>query len=284
MALPETRRGAYDDARRRLQSAGIATPDLDARLLVQKACGIDHAVLIAEGARPLQPHESLALEKMLRRRLDHEPVSRILGSREFYGRSFSITPDVLDPRADTETLIDLVLAKLPADKPVHIADLGCGSGAIIVTLLAERPLAHGTAIDLSEAALAVTKENAGLLKVSDRLICIRSNFLGGVKGKFDVIVSNPPYIPSGDIGGLAAEVRDHDPRVALDGGGDGLDCYRAIAAGASTSLATGGFVAVEIGAGQGPAVGAIFTAMGFELITQKQDLAGHFRALAFARA
>ena len=148
MATLETLRGAYDHARQRLSAMAIATPDLDARLLVQVACGIDHATLIAEGARPLLMHEAVALESMLARRLGHEPVSRILGTREFYGRSFVVTPDVLDPRADTETLIDLVLDLLPADSAARIADLGSGSGAIIATLLAERPLARGTAVDL----------------------------------------------------------------------------------------------------------------------------------------
>ncbi len=284
MSAPETRRSAYDDARRRLGAAGIATADLDARLLVQKACDIDHAVLIAEGARHMQAHESAVIEGMLVRRLAHEPVSRILGAREFYGRRFVVTPDVLDPRPDTETLIDLVLELLPADKPARIADLGCGSGVIITSLLAERVLACGTAIDVSDAALAVTMENAGHLQVTDRLVCIRSNFLETAERQFDVIVSNPPYIPSDAIRGLAPEVRDHDPHLALDGGSDGLACYRSIAAGAGAALATGGFVGVEIGAGQGPDVTAIFASTEFNLIAQKQDLAGHIRALAFARA
>ncbi len=284
MAAPETRRSAYDAARRRLADAGIANAELDARLLLQTACAIDHAQFIAEGALALRAQESTTLEEMVVRRLAHEPVSRILGFREFYGRHFVVTPDVLDPRPDTETLIDLVLELVPADKPVQIADLGCGTGAIIATLLAERPLSRGTAIDVSAAALAVTLENAGRHMVAERLICIRSNFLEAMEGQFDIVVSNPPYIPSDAINVLAPEVREHDPHLALDGGGDGLACYRTIAAGAGAALATGGFVAVEIGVGQGPDVKAIFSAAGFELIIQKQDLAGHLRALGFARA
>jgi release factor glutamine methyltransferase len=216
------------------------------------------------------------------RREAREPVSRILGEREFHGRPFRVTPDTLDPRPDTETLVQMALALMP--KTARFLELGAGTGAVAVTLLAERPECFGVATDISAAALAVARGNAERHGVADRLRLLEGSWFEPVSGVFDIIVSNPPYIPAGDIAGLSPDVRSFDPRLALDGGADGLDAYRAIAAGAADRLVPGGHVAVEIGAGQAAEVAAIFLLAGFLPAGQHLDLGGHVRCLAFQRA
>lgn len=255
---------------------------LDARLLLQHAAGIAHADLVADGDRAVVPAVAERYRALVARRKAGEPVSRIIGCREFYGRPFRVTPDVLDPRPDTETLIDAALPHIAAG--MRILDLGCGSGAIIVTLLAERTRATGVGVDLSPAALAVTAENAAALGVADRLRLVAGSWFDGLSGVFDVIVSNPPYIPLADVAGLAVEVRGHDPHLALTDGGDGLGAYRALAAGAAAHLARGGVVVVEIGAGQGDAVAAIFGCAGWRLLAAYADLGGHQRVLKFEKS
>ena len=193
-----------------------------------------------------------------------------------------MTADVLDPRADTETIIELALQqRFPA--AARLLDLGSGSGALICTLLAERPAATGVAVDLSAAALDVTRHNAEVLGVAGRLQTFQGSWFDPVVGEFDLIVSNPPYIPSAEIAGLEPDVRNHDPLLALDGGSDGLDCYRAIAGGVAAHLRPEGVVLVEIGAGQADDVVGIFTHAGFRLAGKRADLGGHVRALAFGR-
>lgn len=264
-------------ARAQLVAADIIDSAQAVRLLMQHVLNCDRAGLILQEERALSPDELAAFERLVARRLAHEPVSKILGEREFYGRAFRVTADVLDPRADTETLIDLAL-ETPARR---VLDLGSGSGALIVTLLAEWPEATGVAVDLSPAALAVTLENAGRLGVASRLTPAEGAWFAPVAGRFDLIVSNPPYIPSADLAGLEPDVREHDPVLALDGGADGLSCYRAIAAGAASHLEPGGRIIVEIGAGQGPDVTGIFLSEGFRHGAERRDLGGHVRALLF---
>jgi release factor glutamine methyltransferase len=261
----------------RLRLADTETPSLDARLLLQHATGLSHAELIANDDRHIDDAMVVAFCAMVARRAAFEPVSRILGAREFYGRSFKVTPDVLDPRADTETLVELCLTL----NPKRILDLGTGSGILAVTVLAEIESTTCVAVDVSPDALAVARHNAATLGVADRLVFVESNWFSKVEGQFDLIVSNPPYIPAYDVLGLDVEVRDHDPHLALAGGPDGLDCYRAIAAGAALHLAPQGSVVVEIGAGQAADVARIFAAHQFHLLEQKQDLGGHVRALRF---
>jgi release factor glutamine methyltransferase len=270
---PETVRSLIDWARLRIAS-------LDARLLLQHAAGLRHDEMIADPGRKVDEDATSAFRLMVARREIHEPVSRILGLREFYGRQFRVTEAVLDPRPDTETLIDLALGFLKPD--ARILDLGAGSGAIIVTLLAERPDAMGVATDISEAALEVARGNARRLGVAGRLDLIKADWFEGLSGVFNLIVSNPPYIASGEIAGLEPDVRGFDPHGALDGGPDGLAAYRRIADGAGEHLKAGGAVAVEIGAGQETAVRMIFEARGFRLVEARRDLGGHVRALAFA--
>jgi release factor glutamine methyltransferase len=275
-------REAVDDARGKLMASGIETAALDARLLVQAAAGLRHEEIVANPGRLLDAAASRKLQRMLARRRVHEPVSRILGKREFYGRAFQITPAVLDPRPDTEVLIGEALRHM---KPgARLLDLGTGSGAIIVTLLAECPTARGVATDISAAALAVAKSNAERWGLADRLQWIHCNWFEAVAGLFDLIVSNPPYIPLGDIPGLSPGVQGFDPATALDGGPDGLEAFRRIADGANPHLAAAGSILVEIGAGQERAVERIFADCGFGLATGKSDLAGHIRCLVFTRS
>lgn len=266
-------------ARTALAEEGVTTPALDARLLLQQTTGLGHDMIVADPALIIAEEAAARFDAALSRRLAREPVSRILGWREFYGRRFALTPAVLDPRPDTETLVGAALGVLPP-RP-HILDLGTGSGAIIVTLLAERSDAGGMAVDLSADALAVARDNAVAHGVADRLELLHGTWFEPVTGCFDLIVSNPPYIPAAVIAGLEPEVRDHDPGLALAGGADGLVCYRAIAAGARSCLKPLGLILVEIGAGQAEDVTVIFHHHGFTAAGQYRDLGGHVRCLGF---
>ncbi len=266
----------------RLKAAGSDTPTLDARLLLQAATALTREDLILGPDLRLTPEQQSVFEGLLARREHHEPVSRILGAREFYGRDFKVTSATLDPRPDTETIIDAALKVMP--QGARLLDLGTGTGAIAITLLAERPDASGMATDLSPYALAVAGENATRLGVADRLTLREGNWFAPVTGTFDIILSNPPYIPAGDIAGLGPDVRNFDPALALSGGSDGLDPYRLIASGAAAHLGEGGHVLVEIGAGQADDVEAIFAARGFSASGRHRDLGGHSRCLGFNRA
>ncbi|MDE2385245.1 MAG: peptide chain release factor N(5)-glutamine methyltransferase [Alphaproteobacteria bacterium] len=263
----------------RLQLGGKFSAALDARLLLQEATGLTHAEIIAAPELELNAGSLLKFNALLARRLQHEPISRILGHREFYGRRFAITPDVLDPRPDTETLVELALRHFPG--PARFVDLGTGSGAIAITLCAENPNLSGLAIDLSAAALAVAEQNAKALGVDVALHFRQGRWFEGLEGQFDLIISNPPYIRQDAE--LMPDVSAFDPALALFGGEDGLEAYRAIAAGAAAHLAPAGQVMVEIGAGQAEDVTLIFSGQGFHQVEQAADLAGHPRALAFAR-
>ncbi len=281
---PETARRLIAEARRSFEAAAIATAALDARLLLQHAAHLAHEEIAADADRAIDAAAAQRFRALVARRAAREPVSRILGEREFHGRGFEVTPAVLDPRPDTETLIDAALARRPRPGAKRLLDLGTGSGAIIVSLLAEWPDATGVATDLSAAALAVAERNAGRHKVNGRVGFVHGNWFEGVAGHFDLILSNPPYIPLGEIAGLAADVRDFDPPRALDGGPDGLEAFRRIAAGAGGHLAPGGVVLVEIGAGQSAAVEAIFAATGLTCQGRARDLGGHIRCLTFYKA
>jgi release factor glutamine methyltransferase len=250
---------------------------LDARLLLQDVLQCSYAELILRENDPLTDEKAKRFFELVERRARDEPVTKILGAREFYGRMFHVTPDVLDPRQDTETIVDLCLEK----KATRVLDLGVGSGAILLTLLAEWPDTTGVGVDASPAALAVASRNASTLGCEARVDFIESNWFEKVQGRFDLIVSNPPYIPSGDIAGLERDVRDYDPHFALDGGGDGLVAYRAIAEGAEKYLSPAGRIVVEIGWGQEVDVAQIFATQGFSLQSKRADLSGISRALQF---
>jgi release factor glutamine methyltransferase len=269
--VAQARRAAADQLRVR----GFESPDLDARLLVGHALGLDHAALVAESARRLTPADAAALEVLVARRLAHEPVARILGTREFWSLSLRVTPDVLVPRPETETVVEAVLAVVARDRPLRIADLGVGSGAILLALLSELPMAFGIGTDRDARALEVARANAQRLALADRAAFVACDFGAALAGGCDVVVSNPPYIPTADIAALAADVRDHDPRAALDGGPDGLSSYRMIAPDAPRLLAPGGLLAVEIGVGQGDTVCGLLAAGGLAIAgAPRPDLAG----------
>lgn len=285
-AAPSTVSEALTALGRRLAAAGIDTAMLDARLLVLEATGLAHEDLIARPDRPLSKSQAQSLAALAGRRAAREPLSRIVGEREFYGRPFILAPAALDPRPDTETLVErgLGFARQHTRDDLEILDLGTGSGAIVLTLLAELPSARGTGTDISPAAIEVARANAEALGVGDRAHFVHADWCRGIDGRFDLIVANPPYIPSGELCRLAPEVRDHDPAGALDGGADGLDAYRAIAAGAGRLLAPDGLVAVEIGAGQHTMVEAVFAAQGWRPAPDApawRDLAGRVRVLSF---
>lgn len=260
-----------------LAEAGIPDAAADARHLLAHALGVsrDRLILIGPDPMPIEAQESL--DRLLARRIAREPVARITGQRLFWGRSFAVTPDVLDPRADTETLIDTALE---GAAPTRLLDLGTGSGAIALTLLAEWPQARAVATDISPAALAVAARNASALDVADRLELLLSDWFTGITGRFDLILSNPPYIAADEMPGLAPEVLLHDPSMALSPGGDGLAPYRIIAAQASAYLAPEGRVMVEIGWKQGAAVKAIFASAGWRDLRLIRDMEGRDRVLS----
>jgi release factor glutamine methyltransferase len=271
-------------SRMRLTESGVDTPALDSRLLLQQATLLSHEALIAEPDRPVGETEEARFRQLVDRRCRREPVSRILGYREFYGRDFRLGPATLDPRPDTETLITAALALL-ADQPAPaILDLGTGTGAIAITLLAELPGAHATATDISDEALAIAASNAKSHGVHTRLTLVNASWYSGLSCCFDLIISNPPYLDTGRISALEPEVAEFDPLLALDGGMDGLSAYRAIAQGAKAHLQASGHVVVEIGEGQGEAVTALFAGQGLYLQEWHRDLGGHVRALVFGRS
>ncbi|MGA9605125.1 MAG: peptide chain release factor N(5)-glutamine methyltransferase [Methyloceanibacter sp.] len=265
--MPDSLQQAFVETASVLRAAGIETPELDARLLVCHAASLTHESFVARAGEGLQPEAAARLETLVRRRASREPISRITGIREFYGRSFLVDESALDPRPDTETLIEVALALIDKtgrrEEPLRLLDLGTGTGCILLTLLAELPKARGLGTDLSLAALRLAEANARRLGVGDRASFLASDWLDAIHGEFDLIVSNPPYIASGEIESLAPEVARHDPYLALDGGPDGLEAYRRIAAGAAKLLAPRGAILVEIGASQAAAVAGLLHDGGF---------------------
>ncbi|WP_414675663.1 peptide chain release factor N(5)-glutamine methyltransferase [Methyloceanibacter sp.] len=282
---PQTLREAFVSAADQLREAGIEAPELDARLLLCHAAGLAHEDFVARAGEVLPPRAFDRLQAHIERRAAREPVSRITGVREFYGRHFLIEGSVLDPRPDTETVVeaalDLIETRRGRGASLRLIDLGTGSGCILLTLLAELPNARGLGTDLSRDALRVAHANAERLGVADRASFTVSDWLDAVSGEFDLVLSNPPYIARGEIGGLAAEVARYDPHIALDGGGDGLDAYRRIASGAAKVLAPGGHILLEIGATQADAVTSLLCQGGFlaEKINHRRDLAGRPRVI-----
>ncbi len=271
-------------ASRRLEKAGIENARLDARLIVEHVTGTTRLDAIARPEQMIARPDVEAIEKALERRTNREPVHRILGAREFYGLNMTLSAETLEPRPDTEILVDAVLpfAKDRAgNSGCRILDLGTGTGAILITLLVEIPGATGLAVDILADALETAKHNADLHAIADRLEMMVSDWFENVVGSFDLIVSNPPYIATNDIADLDREVREFDPHMALDGGADGLAGYRAIAKGAHAHLAQGGRIGVEIGSDQMQAVVALFQARGFGLIDSRKDLGGNDRVLIF---
>ncbi|MBM6579753.1 peptide chain release factor N(5)-glutamine methyltransferase [Microvirga sp. BT689] len=280
----KTRAEALKELRRTLSEAGFETAALDARLLLLEALGISATDLVSQPDTPLKPEQADTLAAFARRRLNHEPVARILGGREFWGLPFRLSPETLVPRPDTETLVETALALLPdRQAPLRIVDFGTGSGCILVALLHELPSATGLGIDLSFGALVTARANAIDNRVSRRCHFALSRWADAVSGSFDLIVSNPPYIASEVIPTLDEEVREHDPLLALDGGPDGLEPYRVILREAGRLLAPQGLLVVEIGYDQAEALSSLAGVHGLEILRTAHDLSDNPRCVAMKR-
>ena len=261
---------------RALRDAGVPGPERDARLLLAEVVGQPVARMTLEPDMPVTEEQAAQFHGYLARRSAREPVSRILGRRVFWGRPFEVTPDVLDPRPETEVLID---AALQLSEPARLIDLGCGSGIIAVTLLAEWHTVRGVACDISAPCLEVTSRNAKTHGVSDRLDVIQSDWFSEIDGDFDLILSNPPYITEDEMALLDPDVALHDPHLALTPGGDGLAPYRTLAESAQARLRPGGHLMVEIGWKQGPDVCDIIAARGLINVEIRQDMDGRDRVV-----
>ena len=268
----------------RFRQQGIDSAELDARLLTGGAFGLDLTGLIAATTRIVTPDEAAHLENFLQRRLAGEPVARILGVKEFWGLTLNLSAATLVPRPDTETVVELALEVCRRQERRRIADIGTGSGAILLALLSELPDATGVGTDISLEALRMARDNAARLGLTQRAAFVACNYTAALSGPFDLIVSNPPYIRSADIAGLDREVREYDPPRALDGGPDGLAAYRVIAPDAARLLAPGGTLIVEAGYGQSGPIAELMSATGLTPdVPPKADLAGIPRAVAGRR-
>ncbi|WP_230530081.1 peptide chain release factor N(5)-glutamine methyltransferase [Microvirga roseola] len=284
MSAPPTHSQALRDLRQTLAQAGFETAALDARLLLLSATGIAATDLVIRPDEPLTPGQAATLADFVRRRLAHEPVARIIGEREFWGLPFALSPETLVPRPDTETVVETTLKLLPdRQAPLRLVDFGTGSGCLLVALLHELPQATGLGIDLSFGALVTARRNAHANGVGERSRFAVSRWAEAVRGPFDLIVSNPPYIASDVIPTLDREVREHDPLLALDGGPDGLAPYRILLREARRLLVSGGLMALEIGYDQGEALKALAEAESLEILDLAHDLSGHPRCIALRR-
>ena len=270
-----------DDAAARLKRAGVEHPWREARLLLAEATGTSVSSIMAWPERTVSPDHEALFARWLGRRLEQEPVSRILGRREFWSLPFIVTPATLDPRPDSETLIEAVRAAFPDPAPAYrIADFGTGTGCLLLALLSEYPNAYGLGIDRSAAAARVAQANAEALGIAPRAGIIVGDWDAPIKGGFDIIIANPPYIPSKEITSLMPAVRDYDPLSALDGGDDGLDPYRVLCHAARRLLSPGGAVFFEVGQDQDKDVAALLRAVGLENCDTRRDLAGIARVVS----
>jgi release factor glutamine methyltransferase len=268
---------------KQFDAAGVESAALDARILLGAVLALDLTGLIASAARRITSAEAAQIEAFARRRISGEPVARIVGHKEFWGLRLRLSAATLVPRPDTETVVELAIESMrarPSTGALRLADIGTGSGAILLALLHEWPDAIGVGTDISLCALQTARRNAADLDLAPRALFVACDQAAALSGAFDVIVSNPPYIHSSEIASLAREVRDHDPVVALDGGADGLDAYRALIPQAERLLNVGGTLVLEVGQGQSNAVEALMTAAGLSTgCPPKSDLAGVPRAV-----
>lgn len=285
---PPTRAQAVAEVARFLMEGGVAADEAteDARALLRAAAELSRLDLAMQPQAPLEQEHADILSRLAARRAAREPVSRILGTRGFWTLDLFVAPHVLDPRPDTETLIETTLAMVGdrRDAPLSILDLGAGSGAIVCALLSELPKATAVAVDLSAHACVATLDNLAHCGLSERAIVIQGRWCEALRARFDVIVSNPPYVRAAAIPMLDPEVRLYDPALALDGGADGLDCYRAIVVDLPRLLADDGFVAFEIGADQAVSVAALLGAKSFAIDRIARDAGGRERVVAARRA
>lgn len=275
-----TRAEALSQGTQHLTAAGVETPGLDARKLLLEIEEIDAGRLIADP--DTQMIHAASYKAAIDRRTAHEPVSKILGYKDFWTHRFYVTPDVLDPRPDTETLIEEVLHQTPKASQIRILDLGTGSGCILLTLLSELQFATGIGVDRSDAALAVANRNCAALKLSARADFVQSDWFEALDETFNLVVCNPPYISIAESETLSPDVSRWDPELALFAGMDGLQAYRKIADGLATVLKPNGTAFFEIGIGQADPVTALFENAGFRRIASRRDLGGHERCIGFA--
>ena len=275
---------AWTAARRRLHAAGIDSPAIDARLLLEAASGASRTDIVTDPQRLLEADAAATFDAMLARRERREPISHILGRQAFWKIMLAVTPHVLTPRPDTEVIVEGVLAAFDEGRAFSFLDLGVGSGAIALAILAERPRAKALGVDASSEALAVARENAANLGLADRLALLRGDWTEGLgDATFDLVVANPPYIASDEIATLDPEVCEHEPRMALDGGPDGLAAYRVLAPEILRVLKADGVFAVEIGATQAAAVEALFREAGAQDVRTRLDLANRDRVVSGAK-
>lgn len=275
--------GALRLAAEDLRAAGVPEAMVDARILAAAAFALSREEMLLEPHRPVEADAQARFRAMIERRCAREPVARILGSREFRSLDFGLGPDTLEPRPDSETIVEAAVTfgqTFPGD--IRVLDLGTGTGCLLLSVLSELPGATGVGSDIAAGAIEVASRNAENLGLSDRVRFVCTDWTDGLDGSFDLILSNPPYIATAEIAVLAPEVAAYDPSTALDGGADGLDAYRALAPRALEVLSPSGVVVLEIGAGQQDDVISIFGAVGFGLVDIRSDLGGHARALSFA--
>lgn len=281
---PATLVRAWTGARERLKAAGVESPAIDARLLLEAAAGVSRLEIITDPYRVLTHDQAARLDSYVERRAARVPVSRILGRKGFWKIMLDVNPHVLTPRPDTEVIVDSVLAAYQPEASFSLLDLGVGSGAILLAILAERPHARGLGVDISEEALAVARENAANLGLAHQTALLRGDWTEGLgDAAFDVVVANPPYIPTSDIDTLDPEVRDHDPLLALDGGHDGLEAYRRLAPEILRVLKPDGVFVVEIGWNQSERVEALFKEAGAHDVRTRKDLANRDRVVGGAK-
>ena len=275
---------AWQAAKQRLEKAGLAGPVIDARLLVEAAAEATRADIVTDPYRQLSPEQEATLADYLARRERREPVSHILGRKGFWKIMLQVNAGVLTPRPDTETVVEVALREFPEHAAWRVLDLGVGSGAILLAILAERPAAKGLGVDVSEEALAVARDNAAALGLAGRLALLRGDWTEGLAdASFDLVVCNPPYVASDVIETLEPEVRRYEPRIALDGGPDGLAAYRVLAPEILRVLKPGGRFAVEIGYDQRQAVEALFRAAGAGDVATLRDLGDRDRVVTGAK-
>lgn len=271
---------AWTAAKDRLKDAGIDQPSIDARLMLEVAAGVTRTEIVTDPYRELTAEQMETLDAFLARRARREPVSHIIGRRGFWKILLQVNKNVLTPRPETEVIVDEVLKAFPENMPFSMLDLGVGSGTILLAVLAERPAAKGLGVDASSEALAVARDNAANLDLNNRAALMHGDWTAGLAdASFDLVVSNPPYIPSKVIETLEPEVRDHEPRLALDGGEDGLEAYRVLAPEILRVLKPGGMFAVEIGYDQSKDVEALFKAAGAQQVRTVKDLSTHDRVV-----
>jgi release factor glutamine methyltransferase len=282
-SLPRKSYGALRrEAAARLREANIEAAETDARLLICRAAGFDAAALISADTMEADEKAAAEYSRLIARRISGEPVARILGEKEFWSLRFALGADTLVPRPETETIVEAALAAIPGkDRILRVLDLGTGTGAILAALLSELPHAHGVAVDRSEAALRIARENLCNLSLSGRVSYLCGDWASTLAGTFDLIVSNPPYIATNELALLSPEVREHDPRLALEAGADGLDAYRAILPQLRERLGIEGTAVLELGQGQEAEVAALAMATGGLRVVgpARPDLAGIPRAL-----